>query len=405
LRNRTLKLSALLLPALIALIAVALPAVASAATTGTIEGQVSAEGFVTGGVEVCAESFEDFVEHHYLCTEATTSGFYAITNLPPDEYIVSFDPEQQNLVAQYWPNQVEYFSAGAVKVTAGNVTQPISANLVKGATLSGTITAAATGARVAGVEACAEYQDEIAFNRCAVSDSAGHYTIPGLFQGKWQVIFNPYRSGQNFVFQEDPTPISVSTQTPVNGVNIALIAGAQLGGTVRLAATGAPLAGVRVCVSLAAKVDTYECLKTSASGAYLFDRLPTGSYKVAFSPETSELLQQNPRADEAAEFAEAPDAYPTQWWNAKPSFATAQAIPLVQPQIVTGIDGSLGPPAAGPPPPAPIVAKPVKKPVLICHKGFAKKKVRGKPRCVKLHKPHHHRKHAHKPDQAKQRPA
>jgi hypothetical protein len=401
LRNRTLRYLASAFPLLIALLALCLPGGAGAAETGSIAGSISAGGFGIGGIEVCAFGYEGApTAGTSFCEEDVSSGYYAIHNVPPGEYLVHFEPGSQNYVAQWWHDQTEYFSASSVTVTPGGVVAGIGAELVAGATLSGTVTAAAGGSPIAGVYVCA-YEEGALAERCASTDAAGHYTVPGLFEGTWEVAFFPYGSGQNLLYQDYPSPIAVHTKTPVAGINAALGAGGQISGTVRSAATGAPLGGVRVCLSRAEKeVDTYECKKTGTSGSYLFFGIQAGSWKVAFSPETSELLQADPYAGEADEFAEAPDAYPTQWWNGKPTFAAADSIAITPPAIVTGIDGTLGPPPAPTSSSSSSSAAPIaspspaaKKLPLICHKGFAKRKVRGKQRCVRRHKKHHHRRH------------
>jgi len=170
---------------------------------------------------------------------------------------------------------------------------------------------------------------------------------------------------------------------------------------VRLASTGAPVAGVDVCVTEADLTWSLGCLKTPASGGYRFYGLWTGSFKVAFSPEASEFA-------EGEQWEIAPDSFPTQWWNGKPYFETATPIGITFPgEVVGGIDGSLGPgPVVSPPatapstPPTATVAKPKPKPTpkpLRCKRGFARKKVKGGVRCVKRHKPKHHRRHHPKP--------
>ncbi|MBS1846246.1 MAG: carboxypeptidase regulatory-like domain-containing protein, partial [Actinobacteria bacterium] len=177
----------------------------------------------------------------------------------------------------------------------------------------------------------------------------------------------------------------------------ALQRGGQIEGTVRLAATGAPLKGVEVCITEAGEAWPLGCLKTPASGGYRFTGLWNASFKIVFSPEASEL--------EEGEFFEIPvDSYPTQWWNGQPTFALATPIGVVPGATVGGIDGSLGPGPVVVTPPAPVTPAPPAKTVvapkpkpkpLKCKRGFVKKKLKGKPvRCVKRHKPaRHHRRH------------
>lgn len=191
----------------------------------------------------------------------------------------------------------------------------------------------------------------------------------------------------------------LAAQQELLGIDAALQKGGQIEGTVRLAATGAPLQGVKVCITEATEAWPLGCLKTPASGRYRFTGLWAEAFKVVFSPEASELV-------EAESWEVTPDAYPTQWWNGRPSFAAATPIGAVPATTIGGIDGSLGPgpvavtsPAPAPvTPPATVVVKPKPKPkALKCRHGFVKKKVKGKAdRCVKRHKPKRHH-HPHRP--------
>jgi hypothetical protein len=246
------------------------------------------------------------------------------------------------------------------------------------------------------VEVCANSSDGT-IEECGESNALGKYEIERLAAGTYSVYFYPYASTQDLVPQPySGGSVTVTAGGQTTGINAALVTAGAIGGTVRLAATGAPLVGVRVCLTEASELFTLGCLKTPTSGGYRFTGLWSGSFKVVFSPEDSELVTPGFEEFESGFKPEAPDAYPTQWWNSKPTFGSADAIAVTPPGVVTGIDGSLGPPAAvTPPPPAvPIAAKVAKKKVLKCHRGFVKRKVKGKPRCVKPHKPSkHHRRH------------
>jgi hypothetical protein len=138
------------------------------------------------------------------------------------------------------------------------------------------------------------------------------------------------------------------------------------------------------------------CLRTPSSGAYRFTRVWPGSYKVVFSPEPSGT--------------EGPDSYPTQWWGGQSTFASAVAIAITPPAIVNNIDASLtAPPVPAPATPVTTVTPVVKKPPK-CKRGFVKRKVHGKQRCVKRHKAKpkprhkHHRAHRAKSQTPQPRP-
>jgi hypothetical protein len=379
------------------LFALALPAAGEAATPGSIVGRVTAKvgGAAISGVEVCAEPVTS-LEPEY-CATTDQSGDYAIAGVPPGQYKVDFWAQPQGYVDQFWNGKGLWSEAEAVTVEAGLPRTGVDAQLEVGAVISGRVVAAATGQPVAGVQVCAASTDETQFG-CARTDAFGTYAIVGLGTGVYEVLFEPTGTGQNLLGQPyELGPISLVAGAQRTGVDAALQPGGQIEGTVRAAATGAPLAGVEVCVTEASSTWPLACLETPASGGYRFLGAWTGSYKVVFSPEASEL--------EEGEFWEiAADGFPTQWWNGQSTFATATPIAIVAPGVASNIDGSLGPgppaPPASTPSPAPskpvttVVKPPPKKKPLQCHKGFAKKKVKGKARCVKRHKPRrHHRKH------------
>jgi Carboxypeptidase regulatory-like domain len=394
-RNRTFVV-AWLIP-LIALAALALPASGMAAGTGAISGTVTAQG--GGGlanIEVCAWSLSG-QEEDWGCELTGVGGTYEIPALPEDEYVVEFWPGGQNYVWQYYGGTQDFETATPVVVTGGVTKTGINAALVKGAQIKGRVTAAATGASAPGVEVCAIPTVDGSY-RCAVTESTGNYTIVGLQEGSYRVYFYPEGNGMGLLAQvwnnhevaEAGDVLSLAAEAIQTGINAALRPGGAITGTVRLAATGAPLAGVRVCLVESAFLESLGCLTSPASGGYRFYGLRNEAYKIVFSAEANEI--EDPEAKV--------DAYPTQWWNGKATFAAATPIPVTPPGSVSGVDGSLGPPPAQPvipttPPAPPPVSKQVttkpKPKVLKCRKGFAKRKVRGKAKCVRLHKAAKHK--------------
>lgn len=378
------------------MVALALPAVGEAAGPGGISGTVSGEG-VGGlaGVNVCAGPVAQPEDSE--CKETQPGGAYEISGLAAGEYIVAFrPPNTMNFVRQFYNGAATEAAAQHVIVGVGTVTG-IDAVLAKGAKIGGTVTAAATGLPLKNVAACAYTADLVGFG-CAQTNAFGSYVIQGLAAGSYEVEFFPTERGQNVVGTMYPGLVTVPAGGEAQGVNVALQPGGQIEGTVRLAATGAPLKGVEVCITEASEAWPLACLKTPASGAYRFTGLWNAAFKVAFSPEASEL--------EEGEYFEIPaDSYPTQWWNGQPTFALATPIGVAPATTVAGIDGSLGPgpvispPVSTPPQPTPPVTVPLKpsSTTLKCKRTFVKKKVKGKVRCVRRHQPKRHRKHHPKP--------
>jgi hypothetical protein len=378
----------------VALLVLALPAAGQAAEPGSISGTVTAKvgGLPIEGVEVCAEGE---TEEAFGCAVTDENGEYEIAKLAAGVYKVEFWARPVGYVNQYYAGKRLWSEATPVVVSAGASTSGIGAELEKGATISGRVTAAATGLPVAQVEVCAFTLDESEFG-CEATDGTGAYAIEGLAPGQYEVYFYTGKTEGELVSQPyELGLITLTTGQVRTGVNVALQIGGQISGTVRAAATGTPLKGVEVCIMEATETWPLGCLKTPTSGGYRFTGLWNASFKVVFSPEASEL-------EEGQELGIAPDAFPTQWWNGQATFAAATPIAITPPAVVGGIDGSLGPgpvvtpPAATPSsPPATAIVKP--KPKLKCKRGFVKKKVKGKARCVKRHKAKRHHKHHPKP--------
>jgi hypothetical protein len=427
-----------LVPLLLGVLALALtlPAGAGAVEpgTGTITGTVTLEasgGAV--GIEVCAYPVVEIgLEEEEECESTGAGGHYEITGLRATEYKVFFWPQEESAyVYQYYDHAISWEAADPVLVTAGGVASNIDATLEKGATISGTVTAAATGLPVAEVEVCAESYE--GFGRCAETAPSGRYTIEGLASGDYYVYFYPEESGLDVIgqsypgrsFSEEPAAFFVAPKQNVTGINAALSAGGQILGTVRSAANGSPLAGVEVCLTEASRLRPAACLTTRGSGAYEFEGVWTADWKVVFSPSLADLYGAEvvpiiEDEESPPELAPWNDSYPTQWWSGQTSFATATPIALTAPATVEGIDATLGTPPAltqpGPSPaattttPAPTVSKVAKakpkkqkaKGPLRCKRGFSKRKMHGRVRCVRSHKvvPHSNSKKKHRKHRA-----
>jgi hypothetical protein len=356
------------------------------------------------GVEVCAELVG---VPGSLCAPSASNGEYEITGLTPGQYTVEFaPPAPAKYFTQFYSGATSADQATPVGVSAGTLIPGINAQLQKPPSgpgkISGKVTAAATGQPVVEVKVCVE-QVGVAGSRCEKTTSAGDYAFNGLAAGEYLITFERQAPDQNLLslaypnkeIWETPTPVTL-TPGGEKTVNVALKTGGQISGTVRLAATGTPVAGVRVCLTEAEFFASLACLTTPSSGAYRFTAVYPGKFKVIFSAAAGQFPDSTPIAD----------AYATQWWNGQPTYATATPITVTPPAVVAGIDAALAPPAAPvavtptttttttPPAAAGAVAavKAKSKP-LKCRTGFAKRKVKGVLRCVKVQK--HHKKVSH----------
>lgn len=187
-------------------------------------------------------------------------------------------------------------------------------------------------------------------------------------------------------------PQSLAAGATLSGVDAAMQRGVEIAGTVTDSA-GAPVVWQsRVCALDAGSEAIVQCAPPEQGGLYRIAGLPFGSYKVSFGVDVE---------DEPG-LVLRPDGFVPQYYNGKPTFAAADVLSGPGPAVISGIDARLvrgDDPAK--PRPEPILAQPTwqpppvyRKPPPRCKKGFKKRRVKGKPRCVKVHKRKHHRKRA-----------
>ena len=179
-----------------------------------------------------------------------------------------------------------------VGVTLGLTTSNINFVLDPGGRIGGTVTNAAGGAPLANVEVSihSSSQDPVA---TVMTDGAGTYLTSGLPAGTYYVRTISSLGFVDELYNNLPCPgfnCIVTTGTPVvvtvgattAGINFALVAGGQIGGTVTNAAGGAPIQDVQVRIRNAAGTFVGSAT-TNAAGTYLTSGLPAGTYYVRTS--------------------------------------------------------------------------------------------------------------------------
>jgi len=371
------------------------PAVASAAPTGSIEGTVTGADTQEGieGVEVCAWGFEVENEEEFFfdCVLTGLDGTYAIEEMPAGEYEVEFWAEGTGYLSRYYP---DFVTVGSGPVTG------IDIELSRAAVIEGTVTRSADEEPVEEVEVCAWGIEDEEFGNCAWTETDGTYALE-VPPGEWGVEFWPGFTGQNLTYQYfdqrdrwgEADPVPVEEGEIVEEVDASLDPGATISGHVTSAANGAGLEEILVC-SIDATTDDLTVCTWTFEGEYEIPFLPAGQDKVAFSLDRNEWF--------GVEFFEDADGFPTQFWNNQTTLAAANTIPLGVGQAVSGIDARLGtPPSGGAQSQATVTASPAavvpttlpRKVKKHCRKGFKRKKVKGKYRCVKRRKHHRHHRH------------
>jgi Carboxypeptidase regulatory-like domain len=368
----------------------ALGAVApSLAAAGSISGAVSAAsgGAPIQGVEVCSHvqpyTFED------TCAETNSGGAYTLGGLPAGSYYVHFSTDQHNLdyVNQYFDGK-DFLPGDLVTIAASEVRTGVDAELRAGGVIAGAVTDAASANPVAGFPVCAFAQFPTGeTGRCTQTDAGGNYAIKGLVSEEYEVTFEgegefnyltQYWEGSETYGAFDP--VAVTEGTTVSGIDAALHPGAEISGTLTEAGTHKPLAHIRVDLLAPGTEEVLKFVQTDSAGNYAFRGRPTGTYVVAFSRPQSQFDD---------------DGFSTQYYKGATSFADATSLTVAPPEILTGIDGevvNLFPPRRLEP--IVVTVFPTPKPPKKCRKGFHRKKVKGKVRCVRKHK-RRHQKHRH----------
>jgi 5-hydroxyisourate hydrolase-like protein (transthyretin family) len=267
---------------ILAVVALA-PQLASADTsTGAISGTVTnAGGQSVAGVTV---GITNVTTGQYYTAGTASDGTYVVGGVPSGSYQVLFSPgARQNYVYQYYPNKSNAAAAQAVSVTSGQTTSHVDATLATGATLSGTVTAAAGGAPVSGVYVYVRdygggYPSHV-YTTSTRTDSTGTWSLGALPTGTYQVQFSPsypttyasqYYNDVNG--QDPPTPITITAGSTTSNIDAALITGGQISGTVTDGMTGAPAAGVFVS-AVDASGNQWASSTTDSGGHYTLSAL------------------------------------------------------------------------------------------------------------------------------------
>lgn len=373
------------------------PAAAQAAT-GSIAGTVTdaSTSEPIEGAEVCAEPAGEEEEWLYACALTETDGTYFIGGLVPGQYKVGFWAGSQ-YEFQYYDGAGTWSQADPVEVLSGAKTTGIDAELQQTAGIEGTVVATEDGLGVEEVEVCA-YPVSAAeenFYECGYTDSEGNYAVNGLAPGSYKVEFWAGFTGRRLAYQfwdhrsryAEADVVALAEGERRKEIDADLEPGAAITGNVTDLATGLPLE-VRVCSIDATDDKLTICTWTDEEGDYGIHSLPAGSYKVAFSPELWEFFP-----GESFPWEE-DDGFPTRFWDDQTTIAAANVISLATGGAADGIDTRLGNPKASPPAVvAPLAKAPVKK--RKCRRGYKKKLVRGKRRCVKVRRHHRHRHRKH----------
>lgn len=390
---------------LAALALLALPGTALAASSSAIKGTVSAPVGVSE-VEVCL--VEPLPSE--TCVFPEEGGKYVLPVPAAGVYQVEFAPSyRSHLIRQYYNHKAKLSEANKVVVPAAANVEGIDAALEIGGQIEGHLTDSSGTLELEGVEVCAQDATTGAAISCSHSDEEGNYALPTLPAGSYRVGFwgegksaeyaPSYYDGKDSFFEA--TLIHVSVGETLTGIDAKLAKGAQVAGSVTDSATGNPLSEIAVCILKASASSPERCTHTDPTGQYTLPGLPSGTYQVAFSPQFSEFAKEE-------FFLPEEDGWYTQYYEDSPTRAGSTTLTLSAPAQRQDVDAALITTYVAPLPPAPVAAPnvaiapppiantpPAQKKPKKCKRGYVKRKVGGKVRCVKAGgkpKKHHKKK-------------
>ena len=402
-------------------VAVAAGAVASGVDAaleggGRISGRITLadSGAPYAGAEACA--LVDGERQYDHCAFANSNGEYAIEGLATGGYVVGFFPAQAvtvppNYVAEYFDGKLSPAAADPVTVTVGTTHEHVDAALATGGQITGHVVGAADSKSIQGVQVCAleagSGEEPLA---CGSTNAFGDYTISGLATGSYLVEFSHLRyepwNEEEFPFEQEgegegaATPVELQVRQFWQGS--ATAGGAEL---VEVS-TGAVTDEIGASMVAGSSTDPWPALGIgfAGSGAGTVASAPAGiscsaSCAHGFAPGTEVTLVPHP-ADGSAFSGWSGACVGTR--SCQVTLASTASVVATFAAAAGGEGEGGGGGGGGAAPvtgsdPSPPFESPQPRPRskrLKCKKGFQKKKVKRKLRCVR--KKHHRRRHHHK---------
>ncbi|MSM40744.1 MAG: hypothetical protein GJT30_14100 [Geobacter sp.] len=306
--------------------------VAAAATTSGINAALRKGGSISGtvtdsgtgaGIPSAGIIVYDAATGSWIKSVSTDStGAYSVNGLS-GSYKIRFTAA--GYIDQWFNGKSDLNTADSVTVTAPNQTSGINALLVKGGSINGLVTDSATGAIIAGASAEALDATSGSWIGYAMTDSTGHYGITGLPSGSYKIrirkseYVEQWYGGES---QSSAASIAVTTANATSGIDVRLIKGGIISGTVTDRVTGVAISAVYVTAEDAATGTWKGSGNTDSSGNYSIKGLSTGNYNIRFQAQSG-------------------SGYATQWYNDQIGSSSANTVAVTAPATVTGIDATL----------------------------------------------------------------
>jgi Carboxypeptidase regulatory-like domain/CARDB len=222
---------------------------------GSISGSVMLAG---AGEPLADEVVTAYSNNGYGATATTdANGQFTLTGLPADTYTVTTG-------GGTYTQQVD----SGVTVAAGSIVPNVAFSLAIGGTISGKVTG--PSGPVAGAIVTATGQDGTSLSADTASD--GTYTITGL--GRETYAVDAYTAG---LAPPSGDPVALRVGESVMGVNLTMVNGGAIQGTITSTVDSSPVANL--AVTLASGNTSYPTT-TDDNGQFTVGELPPGTYTV-----------------------------------------------------------------------------------------------------------------------------
>ncbi|MEE8526049.1 MAG: carboxypeptidase regulatory-like domain-containing protein, partial [Thermoanaerobaculia bacterium] len=278
---------------------------AGASISGRAYEDTIANGVYDPGEEqadVAVTAFDFFTGEWIASATSGADGSYQIQGLDAGSYRVETEPDDRNFVRQYWDGVFRHDQATPVEIVDGAFVDVagIDFPLVRGFEIRGLVFFDPNddGIRQGGepavgnVHVNADHNDQ-PINAWGNVEADGTYVLHGVFPGQYRVYAHaqgtPYASELYRLVGGLPVGTfrySEADLVDVNagdaaGIDISLVLGGGVTGTVRDAATAMALANVDVNASVFDEDGLGAGNRSGSDGRYLIDGLPPGGYRLS----------------------------------------------------------------------------------------------------------------------------
>jgi hypothetical protein len=269
------------------------------AGTGTISGTVTAAD--TGlplhdlGIWVYYADTYDKAKPNWYQPDA--SGHFAITDLEPGGYKLSFNDWSDAYLDEWYDNEYSWYDASVVQVTDGATTK-IEIELARPSRITGTVTVEESGLPFAGIDVSLRNSTyNIWYSTW--TDENGQYDDGYLPEGTYTVCFSdpdqvyaPECYDDQLYSYSSGDPLDLAAGDVVSNVNASLARAATIAGTVTDATTSTPLPNVTVrAYAPTQRWHPLTDATTDISGTYRIPGLAPGPYILRFSDNDGKYLE------------------------------------------------------------------------------------------------------------------